>query len=330
MYRWDERENTPSTLGSSTSCWKPSKLSSDLLLSPSNKNSWPKPTLPNEDIEDSVLQSVLRVRKSWKTSRDGQTVWPFDLEAALLEGLERYQPDNSRGTRMLQRFPRRNRFISDYIFDKTGKRRLPTQVGSRLQQLRDSGLGSTQLLQLLKPACSASSMSTDRALSSPISPIGEGPSPTTMSVRNAVIYVDILPGASVNQGHIENTPSPWADVGDGIHVSENPRRIESINPIVSFIAPSPVVGHSWFTVYSDGFMIHTETVVLLQVYQAHQPSGLLYSSQLIPKYWKVIVESPDPTRFTIFQEVLRTENSSILFSATYIFSYSKDHKNLCS
>jgi transcriptional enhancer factor len=39
---------------------------------------------------------------------------------------------------MLGRFPRRNRFISDYIFDKTGKRRTPKQVGSRLQQLRES------------------------------------------------------------------------------------------------------------------------------------------------------------------------------------------------
>jgi hypothetical protein len=53
-------------------------------------------------------------------------------------GLERYEPDDSRETRMLGRFPRRNRFISDYIFDKTGKRRSPKQVGSRLQKLRES------------------------------------------------------------------------------------------------------------------------------------------------------------------------------------------------
>ncbi|KAJ6535012.1 hypothetical protein B0H19DRAFT_871917, partial [Mycena capillaripes] len=51
-------------------------------------------------------------------------------------GLERYQPDDSRETRTLGRFPRRNRFISDYIFYKTGKRRTAKQVGSRLQQLR--------------------------------------------------------------------------------------------------------------------------------------------------------------------------------------------------
>ncbi|KAJ7720065.1 hypothetical protein B0H14DRAFT_2412003, partial [Mycena olivaceomarginata] len=52
--------------------------------------------------------------------------------------LKNYQPDDSRETRMLGCFPRRNRFISDYIFEKTGKRRSVKQVGSRLQQLQES------------------------------------------------------------------------------------------------------------------------------------------------------------------------------------------------
>ncbi|KAF9036244.1 hypothetical protein BJ165DRAFT_1354951, partial [Panaeolus papilionaceus] len=41
-------------------------------------------------------------------------------------------------TKNLGRFPMRNRFISDYILEATGKRRTPKQVGSRLQQLRDT------------------------------------------------------------------------------------------------------------------------------------------------------------------------------------------------
>lgn len=32
----------------------------------------------------------------------------------------------------------RNKFISDFIFEVTGVRRTPKQVGSRLQQLRDT------------------------------------------------------------------------------------------------------------------------------------------------------------------------------------------------
>ncbi|TFK68460.1 hypothetical protein BDN72DRAFT_736659, partial [Pluteus cervinus] len=65
-------------------------------------------------------------------------------------GLEKYQPDDSRETRLLGRFPMRNRFISDYIYDKTGKRRTAKQVGSRLQQLRDT-CGGKRLLNLLAP-----------------------------------------------------------------------------------------------------------------------------------------------------------------------------------
>ncbi len=86
-----------------------------------------------------VFQSIVKGRKSWKTLRgNGEAVWPPELEAALLEGLESYQPDDSRETRLLGRFPMRNRYISDYIWKVTGKRRTAKQVGSRLQQLRDT------------------------------------------------------------------------------------------------------------------------------------------------------------------------------------------------
>jgi TEA/ATTS domain len=39
---------------------------------------------------------------------------------------------------MLRRFPKRNAFISNYIKDQTGWTRTPKQVGSRLQQLRET------------------------------------------------------------------------------------------------------------------------------------------------------------------------------------------------
>ena len=107
---------------------------------------------------EGVFQSIVKSRKSWKTLKGGEIVWPPELEAALIDGawvirplvgpswfnylrvigLENYQPDDSRETRLLGRFPLRNRFISDWIFQKTGKRRTAKQVGSRLQQLRDT------------------------------------------------------------------------------------------------------------------------------------------------------------------------------------------------
>ena len=52
-----------------------------------------------------------------------------------------YKPHDPRYARALGRFPKRNRFISDYIYDLTGVRRSPKQVGSRLQQLKDVACG---------------------------------------------------------------------------------------------------------------------------------------------------------------------------------------------
>ena len=57
----------------------------------------------------------------------------------ILVALEKYQTEavgNKHKT--LGRFPLRNRFIADYIREVTGKKRTPKQVGSRLQQLRDT------------------------------------------------------------------------------------------------------------------------------------------------------------------------------------------------
>ncbi|KAH8827340.1 hypothetical protein DL96DRAFT_1710473 [Flagelloscypha sp. PMI_526] len=123
--------------------------------SPSSSNIVQSPTLQSMTTKD-VFEEVVRARKSWKLQGD-EVLWPPELEAALLEGasesyphlsdpsdiirvlgLDNYQPDDSRETRLLGRFPMRNRFISDYIYQKTGKRRTAKQVGNRLQHLSDA------------------------------------------------------------------------------------------------------------------------------------------------------------------------------------------------
>ncbi|KAJ6535701.1 hypothetical protein B0H19DRAFT_1322706, partial [Mycena capillaripes] len=261
MY-WNERNNTPSTSGSSAAS-TPGTPASDLPPSPYDTNCCP--TLQSQATKD-VLQSVLKVRKTWKTLRGGEAVWPLELEAALLEALEKYEPDDSRETRMLGRFPRRNRFISDHIFEKTGKRRSPKQVGSRLQQLRES-CGGKQLLDLLSPfrksEYAAPSASTDSGLNSRISPLGDGLFPGASSGHHTVVYIDILPDGTPETIRNERGPSSWPDNGDFIHVSDRPRRLESINPIISFTSPTSILAHSRFTVYSRDLVLHTETVPLV-------------------------------------------------------------------
>ncbi|KAF8175667.1 hypothetical protein K438DRAFT_1770962 [Mycena galopus ATCC 62051] len=140
-------------------------------------------------------------------------------------GLEKYQPDDSRETRMLGRFPRRNGFISDYVFDKT-----------------------------------EDDVPQNSALSSPISPSGGGFFPSSSSSRHMIIYFNILPEGSSDMTRNKTTPSSWSDDGDGIHASDHLRRLESINPAISFTAPEPIVAHSRFTVYSEDIIFHAETV----------------------------------------------------------------------
>lgn len=114
-----------------------------------------------EELSRDAAQVAATGRRSWKTLKGrGEAVWPPQLEAALIEGrsffkrlihvlkaydpvpaLGKYEPENTKSSKTLGRFPMRNRFVSDYIYDKTGKRRTPKQVGSRLQQLRDTCKG---------------------------------------------------------------------------------------------------------------------------------------------------------------------------------------------
>ncbi|KAJ7243535.1 hypothetical protein C8J57DRAFT_1556818, partial [Mycena rebaudengoi] len=311
---------------SSTGSSSPLTPSADRLYSRIAGNSpWPS---PQSQTTKDVLQSVLQGRKSWKTSRSGEPVWPHDLEAALLEGTAwtNYIPDDSRETRMLGRFPKRNKFISDHIFEKTGKRRSTKQVGSRLQQLRESCHGQ-KLRHLLspfrRPAYNGSSVSSDGSpMNSPISPAMTGRLiPHSSPPRHIVMCIDIVPEGPPDtfdhSGH-----SSWSDDGDVIHASDHPRRLGTINPTVAFTSQDPVIGQSRFTVYSEELVLHAETAPLVLVMDgAPQESGFLYSTTVVPEYWKIISESPDPTRFTIFQEVVNDKNSAIIFSATYNFRY---------
>ena len=47
--------------------------------------------LQNPRTED-VFQSIVKGRKSWKTLKGGEVVWPPELEAALIDGAWIIQP----------------------------------------------------------------------------------------------------------------------------------------------------------------------------------------------------------------------------------------------
>ncbi|KAG6840681.1 hypothetical protein C0991_005142 [Blastosporella zonata] len=319
------------------------------------------PAIQNTHTQD-VFQSIVKGRKSWKTLRGGEIVWPPELEAALLEGtlhtlllqpalinltgLSEYQPDDSRETRLLGRFPMRNRFISDFIFNKTGTRRTAKQVGSRLQQLRDT-CGGKKLMKLLSPCrpvgrtrynnyrasgSDDTDSSSDSSSSMPSTPI-EAPNnfrSAGSSKPRTMISIDILPPFQTSSP----MHSEWDRTNDVIHPSQHARPFHSIDPTVTFVAPSVMSAESSFVVYSAGVSVFSETTQLnaAGVAPGRADGALLYSTTLVPGFWSRIAESSDPTQYAIVQDVISTgsETPSIIFSAMYKFNYPSDPSNLFS
>lgn len=113
-------------------------------------------------------------RKTFKTDKKRkEAIWPDYLERWLIQAIKEYAPPpsrSSRGRAPFARFPRRNKFISEFILEHSGKKRTAKQVGSRIQQLRQTCRDSdirellTDLGRLKKPGDSAS---YDESSSSP-------------------------------------------------------------------------------------------------------------------------------------------------------------------
>ncbi|KAF9468360.1 hypothetical protein BDZ94DRAFT_782548 [Collybia nuda] len=307
----------------------------------STPNAYKLPPTSQDQTTHKVLQSIVKGRRSWKTLGGGELVWPPKLEAALLKGLERYQPDDSRETRLLGRFPMRNRFISDYIFSTTGKRRTAKQVGSRLQQLKVTDTGSKRLLMsLVSPLGPPGPAYRRRRLgrytrggydSDSTSDTSSRPT-TPTNIPNydyeldtpSVIHIDLLPDAPTGPYSVSpDQPSPF-DGSDIIEASQKPRRLDSIDPTITFVSRSPISAQSYFIVKLAGMSVFSETTLLTPAGPAPRDAGgaLLFSTKLVPGWWDKILDSPDPTQYTILQEVIHDSPSSFLaFSAVYKFRY---------
>ncbi|KAF7342377.1 TEA domain-containing protein [Mycena venus] len=252
------------------------------------------------------LGSKLETRKIWRTSEDGGAIWPHHLEAALLEGLQQFRPTVCRETVMLGRYPGRNQFISLYILTKTGQRRTAKQVASRLQQLRES-CSEQELQDLFYPS----------PYSNPSRREGGVPA------RDLLVVIDIIPEGYPVQPY-ECFPQPWSEGENVMHISHYPRRLTSIDPTVTFTFPASIRAQSRFAVCTDDGSVHAENGGLLTIHediQKSHPPCFLYSTRLVPSYWKIIVESPNPTCYTIFHQVVNVEDWTVLFSAAYVFRY---------
>ncbi|KAL4249143.1 TEC1 family protein [Abortiporus biennis] len=254
-----------------------------------------------------VIQTIVTGRKCWKTIKGkGEVVWPPYLEAALVEALEKYRPVETRSTRALGRFPMRNKFISDYIFNATGKRRTPKQVGSRLQQLRDTCEGK-RILKLLSSRRAPSpkieeEVHTNHRTSEPL--------PEAPMVPCDYVSIDVLP-----------CTVEWSSTD----VGSIPSPINSDPSSSGHRSPTAIDAQSCFVVRLNNTRVHTETTKLDQRSNSLMPApqwpyepecSFLYSTTLVPRYWKQLCELTDLSSYTITQEIVRVPSSSELEGAT--------------
>lgn len=157
------------------------------------------------------------------------------------------------------------------------------------------------------------------------------------------VYIDIWPESSScsrsSSSSSRSSASPSSVTA--LHPSlSTPRRMRDLDPTVTFVSPSVVVGKSSYIIVLDGAPIHSEDTKLecIGPYLTTStiPSGgspLLYSTALVPKFWEILCKSPDPTMYTIIQDVYRRDpaplgrplgrpRSVLIFSAKYHFRYS--------
>ncbi|KAF9533897.1 hypothetical protein CPB83DRAFT_414540 [Crepidotus variabilis] len=280
-------------------------------------------------------------RRSWKTLKGrGEAVWPPFLEAALLEALESYQPESIglKANRLNGRFPMRNRFISDYICELTGKMRTPKQVGSRLQQLRETCKGD-KLKNLLgspaKPDGSPTSDKSDPFVRSPL---------YTFKVDDYL--QDQADSISVHvQVHLQAHPSYSSPIIQLIGNSAiSPQIVQPssrccsitlgkpiipFSPIsVQFLSQYALALQSSFTVYTktSSTSLYTGQGQLKCLSSPVHGSGWFYGCEIIPDFWERLRISTNISKYTIIQLIKPTKpcedlSTSVRRPITIIYSF---------
>ncbi|KAJ4477378.1 hypothetical protein J3R30DRAFT_210634 [Lentinula aciculospora] len=297
-----------------------------------------------EEKTRDAAQIVATGRRSWKTLKGrGEAVWPPHLEAALIEALEKYQPDESRSNKTSGRFSMRNRFISDYILESTGKQRTPKQVGSRLQQLRDT-CKSDKILQLISRRNIEDDLEfgesiysqSPSASPSPDNNVAQsqGTSRSRMTIWvHLQVVLERLPWSSlppiinlVNDGKvtpqvIHLAPKSSMNFSFSHYALMDMGLLSNLESLITFASPHMLERQCSFSVFVDGsgLPIHSEFANLTE-HSHTQSSGMMYSGRLVPRFWQSLCESPAPTRFTIVQS-LTPRSSSDLANVSIIYNF---------
>ncbi|EDR01694.1 uncharacterized protein LACBIDRAFT_333124 [Laccaria bicolor S238N-H82] len=301
---------------------------------------------PSEDEKyRDAAQIAATGRRSWKTLRGkGEAVWPPNLSGgcsdrrqatlqigftetltnAVALALEKYRQEGTWPNKLLDRFPMRNRFISDYIFEVTGKCRTTKQVSSRLQQMRDTCKGGPimSVLELISGRFSSVEAETMTESSGTVSEgschASQMPYENSSSRDHLCVEISVQPSMSpvpIIHFNLNDIATPLViclassavPAYQGHSVSRNSRGsvLHTSSNTVEFTSPWALILSSVFYVYCDGseLLVHTEDVPLKCLSSPVQSSGWLYSTEITPAFWKTLCEKKELTRYMILQRL---------------------------
>ncbi|KAI0338564.1 hypothetical protein BDW22DRAFT_684334 [Trametopsis cervina] len=285
-----------------------------------------------DDVSDDgssnpAVKTILNSRKCWRNMKGKEeAVWPPDLEAALIGGLEKYRPAEAKSNRVLGRFPMRNKFVADHIFETTGQRRTPKQVGSRIQQLRDTSSGkhilkaiSDKHYEMMHPKKSA----TDEQEAGPSRRKTQLLQPSKTATLSAPtpmlahVYINTLPP------HYSWLPSAGSPIPLSSIYSQEAKPLRTIDPTVSFTSAEQTPCQAFFQLYKAGQFVQQEYAPVSISCGPLSETGaplFTYSTTLVPQHWSYLCEVEDLPAYTIYLEVVRLPLSSAPHSPTIALS----------
>ncbi|EIW57038.1 uncharacterized protein TRAVEDRAFT_65868 [Trametes versicolor FP-101664 SS1] len=273
-----------------------------------------------------AFHTILAGRKCYRVSKDkNEVVWPPHLEAALMEGLEKYTPAESKSPRGLSRFPNRNKFIAQYILQKTGQIRSAKQVGSRIQQLRDTSAGknimkaiSDRHYEMMHPSRQSPSEQDAQGLGVPALTFSGSGAINMPSSNPPVIqvYISVPPVSppntatwppSSNLSHLPRRTD--VTVYDNTYEFVEPRLLRTIDPRVTFVSTSPLPLYSRCNVYRGSTIVHVGDAAMMVV-QPMTPDesglgGFLHYTNLAPGYWDTLCSCDDLSPYSVVQEITK-------------------------
>ncbi|KAI0632606.1 hypothetical protein C8Q77DRAFT_1058743 [Trametes polyzona] len=284
-----------------------------------------------------AFQTILAGRKCYRVSKDkNEVVWPPQLEAALMEGLEKYTPAESKSPRGLSRFPNRNKFIAQYILQKTGQIRTAKQVGSRIQQLRDTSAGknimkaiSDRHYEMMHPTRQSPSEQDAHGLGVP-SLTFSGSGGNVVASSNppvAQVYISVPPAFPTppSTAMWQTQPQAYPSAGrtevnvyDNTYQFVEPRLLRTIDPTVTFASSSPLPLYSRCNVYRGSTIVHVGEPVMMIVRASEDPgtAGYFHFTDLAPGYWSTLCGCDDLSPYTVVQEITKKAIDSTQKTAT--------------